>query len=198
MPRIHRQSLESPSFACTASSTSVATMQVPQEASDVRPQLELRFDEYKVTGGSIGYGRGGTTFAFTVGPLSDSTVAVLDSVAQKHGRICVYCCRQPAVARPRGARAQRAKQSARSWDASSTVLPLRSELWVGRSAPQRGQGFASAGPLAKYALVSSTCASVHTTFDPQRYPCLDAAIRTRRGSVRSTRLQSRRSTLPDL
>jgi len=72
-------------------------MQVPQEASDVRPQLELSLDDYKVTGGSIGYGRGGTTFAFTVGPLSDSTVAVLDSVAQAQGRICVYCCREPLL-----------------------------------------------------------------------------------------------------
>ena len=75
----------------------MATMQVPPEASDVRPQLELKLDEYKVTGGSIGYGRGGTTFAFTVGPLSASTVAVLDSVAEAHGRICVYCCRQPLL-----------------------------------------------------------------------------------------------------
>ena len=70
-------------------------MQAAQPASHVRPQLELSLDDYKVNDGSIGGGRDGTTFAFTLGPVSDVTVAALNDVAQKRGTICLYCCRQP-------------------------------------------------------------------------------------------------------
>ena len=70
-------------------------MQTSQPASYVRPQLELRLDNYKVSGGSMGCGRDGTAFAFTLGPVSDATVADLNDVAQKHGTICLYCCREP-------------------------------------------------------------------------------------------------------
>jgi hypothetical protein len=70
-------------------------MQAFQEASYVRPQLELSLDEFRVKDGWIGGGRDGTTFAFTLGPVSDATVAALNDVAQKRGPICLHCGRQP-------------------------------------------------------------------------------------------------------
>ena len=71
-------------------------MQGLQKASYVRHQLELSLDDYIVNDGWIGGGRdGSTTFAFTLGPVSDATVATLNDVAQERGTICLYCCRQP-------------------------------------------------------------------------------------------------------
>ncbi len=70
-------------------------MQASQPASHVRSHLEVRLDDYKVRGGSIGGGRSGTTFAFTLGPLSDATVAAILDVVQKRGTMCLYCGRQP-------------------------------------------------------------------------------------------------------
>ena len=69
-------------------------MQPSRPASYVRPQLELSLDDYKINDGWIGGGRAGTTFAFTLGPVSDATVATLTDVAQKRGTICLYCGRQ--------------------------------------------------------------------------------------------------------
>lgn len=69
-------------------------MQASQETSYVRPQLELSLDDYRVNDGSLGSGRDGTTFAFTLWPVSDATVAALNDVAKKRGTICLYCSRQ--------------------------------------------------------------------------------------------------------
>ena len=70
-------------------------MQGLQKESDVRPQLELSLDEHKVKDGWIGGGRDGATFAFTLGPVSDATVAAIYDVAQHRGTICLHCGRQP-------------------------------------------------------------------------------------------------------
>ena len=70
----------------------------PQHVSHVTPQLfELRLADYDVKGASIDCGRHGTTFAFTIGPLPDSTLAVLNGVARDQGRICLYCCGEPLL-----------------------------------------------------------------------------------------------------
>ena len=60
-----------------------------QEINYVRPPLELSLAGYVVNGASIGRGRGGATFAFTIGPISDAIAAALDGAAQSYGRICV-------------------------------------------------------------------------------------------------------------
>lgn len=70
-------------------------MQALQKSGYLTPQLELSLDDYKVNGGSIGCGRDGTTFAFTIGPLAALTVAALEDAVREHGRICLYCCREP-------------------------------------------------------------------------------------------------------
>jgi hypothetical protein len=73
-------------------------MWVLQEAEYVKPELELSLDEHKVSGGSIAHDKAGTTtFAFTIGPLSNATETALEGVAHTHGRICLFCCRQPLV-----------------------------------------------------------------------------------------------------
>jgi hypothetical protein len=70
-------------------------MQASHPASYFTPQLELSLDDHKIDDGWIGGGREGTTFAFTLGPVSEATVAALSDVAQKRGTICLYCCHQP-------------------------------------------------------------------------------------------------------
>lgn len=67
------------------------------EAEHSRPDLELRLDDYKVSGGSIACSRDGTTFAFTIEPLSRVTMAALGDAAERQARICVYCCREPLL-----------------------------------------------------------------------------------------------------
>ena len=64
-------------------------MQVLKVAGYVRPPLELSLGDYNVNGASIGCGRGGTKFAFTIGPISDAAVAALVATAHHHGRICL-------------------------------------------------------------------------------------------------------------
>lgn len=59
------------------------------------PKLELRLADYKLSGGSIACEPGMTTFAFTIGPLSDETLAALDRVARSRGTICLRSDRQP-------------------------------------------------------------------------------------------------------
>ena len=62
------------------------------------PQVfELNLGDYNTNGASIGSGGNDTTFAFTIWPLPDATVAALDDLAQKHGTIRLYCCRQPLL-----------------------------------------------------------------------------------------------------
>jgi hypothetical protein len=68
---------------------SIAPMQELREARCVRPQLELSLGDYNVNGASIGCGRGGIKFAFTIGPISDAAVAALVATAHHHGRICL-------------------------------------------------------------------------------------------------------------
>ena len=64
-------------------------MQALREARYVRPQLKLSLEDYNVNGASIGCGRGGIKFAFTIGPISDAAVAALVATAHHHGRICL-------------------------------------------------------------------------------------------------------------
>ena len=59
--------------------------------------LELNLESYNANGASIGFDQNGTTFAVTIWPLSAETVAALDAVVQKHGTICLYCCRVSVV-----------------------------------------------------------------------------------------------------
>jgi len=59
---------------------------------DTPQVLELNLGNYNANGASIGFDLNGTTFAVTIWPLSDATVAALDDVVQKHGTICLYCC----------------------------------------------------------------------------------------------------------
>jgi hypothetical protein len=70
-------------------------MQGLQTEGHVRPQLELSLDDTKVKDGWIGGGRDGATFAFTLGPVSDATVAAIYDAAQNRGTICLHCGRQP-------------------------------------------------------------------------------------------------------
>ena len=52
------------------------------------PQLvELSLADYNSYGASISCDRDGTTFAFTIGPVPDATVAALEGVVQAHKRI---------------------------------------------------------------------------------------------------------------
>ncbi len=64
-------------------------MQVLRKAGYVPPQLELSFEGYHVNGASVGYGRDGTKFAFTIGPISDATVAALEGAARNQWRLCL-------------------------------------------------------------------------------------------------------------
>ena len=64
-------------------------MQALREAGYIRPRLELNLGDYNVTGASIGCARGGTKFAFTIGPMSDAAVAALVVTAHHHGTICL-------------------------------------------------------------------------------------------------------------
>ena len=73
----------------------VASM--PAQQSNYMPQIKLSLGDYNVNDGSIGCNRDGTRFAFTLWPLPDALVSALEGVAQKHGRICLYCCGQPLL-----------------------------------------------------------------------------------------------------
>jgi hypothetical protein len=73
----------------------VASM--PPQHSNHGPQIKLSLGDYSVDGGSVGCNREGTSFAFTLWPLPDALVAALEGVAQKHGRICLYCSGQPLL-----------------------------------------------------------------------------------------------------
>jgi len=68
-----------------------------QQEVAVKPQLELSLADYGTSGGSIGYGPSRITFTVTIGPLSDATAAALYELAQKHGRISLYCCGHPLL-----------------------------------------------------------------------------------------------------
>ena len=67
-----------------------------QHVSQVTPQLfALSLADYDVKGASINCSRDGTKFAFTIGPLLDTTLSVLNAVAQGHGRIYLCGCGEP-------------------------------------------------------------------------------------------------------
>jgi len=73
----------------------VASM--PPQHSNHGPQIKLSLGDFNVNDGSVGCNREGTSFAFTLWPLPDALVAALEGVAQKHGRICLYCSGQPLL-----------------------------------------------------------------------------------------------------
>jgi hypothetical protein len=60
-------------------------MQVLHEA--IAPPLELNLGDYNVNGASIGCGRDGTKFAFTIRAVSDATVTALERAAETRGSI---------------------------------------------------------------------------------------------------------------
>jgi hypothetical protein len=55
----------------------------------ITPKLELNLADYNVYGASIGCGRDGTTFAFTICAVSDATVTALERAAETRERICL-------------------------------------------------------------------------------------------------------------
>ena len=61
-------------------------------AKEERPagvQLDLNLAGCQVIGGSIGYGPQGSTFAFTVEPVSPETMAALDRAVERHETVRV-------------------------------------------------------------------------------------------------------------
>lgn len=61
------------------------------------PRLQLSLGDYDAYGGFIRNGRTGTTFSFTIGPVSDATVAALSDVAKDRGRIHLHACGAPLL-----------------------------------------------------------------------------------------------------
>ena len=61
------------------------------------PVFELSLGDYTAYGASIRCSPDGATFAVTIGPVADTTVAALDAVARNHGRICLYCRNEPLL-----------------------------------------------------------------------------------------------------
>ena len=61
----------------------------PQQEGDVAAQLELSLGDYQVNGASIGFGPQGGHFACTLGPISNETLAALDTLVLTHGKICL-------------------------------------------------------------------------------------------------------------
>ena len=61
----------------------------PQQEGDVAAQLELSVGDYQINGASIGFGPKGSHFACTLGPVSDETLAALDSLVLTHGKVCL-------------------------------------------------------------------------------------------------------------
>ena len=59
------------------------------ENNNAGAQLQLRLADYEVRGASMGHGVQGPSFACTIGPLSDETMAALDRAAERHGTICL-------------------------------------------------------------------------------------------------------------
>jgi hypothetical protein len=52
-------------------------------------QLELKLADYEVRGASMGHGIEGSSFACTIGPVSDETMAALDRAAESRATICL-------------------------------------------------------------------------------------------------------------
>lgn len=59
------------------------------EADGVGRRLDLRVGRYTLSGGSVSHSRDGGTFACTLGPMSDETMAALDGAAKNGGRVCL-------------------------------------------------------------------------------------------------------------
>jgi hypothetical protein len=57
------------------------------EERHVGTQLELTLADYEVRGASMGHGVAGPSFACTIGPVSDETMAALDRAAERHDTI---------------------------------------------------------------------------------------------------------------
>lgn len=58
-----------------------------QEVGSGNAELSLSLGDYNVTGGSIHCNQDEIKFAITIWTLPEATVAVLEAVARKHGRI---------------------------------------------------------------------------------------------------------------
>jgi hypothetical protein len=65
-----------------------ASMPVKEERH-IGSQLELKLADYEVRGASMAHGVDGSSFACTIGPVSDETMAALDRAAESHGTICL-------------------------------------------------------------------------------------------------------------
>ena len=59
--------------------------------------FELNLRDYNANGATLSSSEDGTKFAFTIGPISEAIVTALESAAQKHVTICLYCCGQPLL-----------------------------------------------------------------------------------------------------
>ena len=60
-----------------------------EEKRHIGAQLELKLADYEIRGASVGHGVDGTSFACTIGPVSDETMAALDRAAESHGKVCL-------------------------------------------------------------------------------------------------------------
>jgi hypothetical protein len=60
-----------------------------KEERHIGTQLELKLADYEVGGASLNHGLEGSSFACTIGPVSDETMAALDRAAESHGTICL-------------------------------------------------------------------------------------------------------------
>lgn len=60
-----------------------------KEERHIGTQLELKLVDYEVGGASMTHGVDGSSFARTIGPVSDETMVVLDHAAESHGTICL-------------------------------------------------------------------------------------------------------------
>jgi len=59
--------------------------------------FELSLGDYSTSDASICCNQDGTKFTFTIGPVTDATVAALDSAAQRYGMISLNCRGTPLL-----------------------------------------------------------------------------------------------------
>ena len=79
------------------SATRAVTLGLMQPKLHTPSVFELRLGDYSTSGASICCNQDGTQFSFTIGPVTDVTVAALDSAAQRYGMISLYCCGRPLL-----------------------------------------------------------------------------------------------------
>lgn len=89
---------EQPMFAgARTRATRVVTLGRMQATLHAPSVFELSLGDYTTSGASICCNQDGTQFSFTIGPVTDVTVAALDSAAQRYGMISLYGCGMPLL-----------------------------------------------------------------------------------------------------